>query len=96
MSRRAIRFGLVAAGLLLGSTGDAGACPVCFDGEEASRTAYAIGTVLLTFLPLALMGAAALWLRRRWRERERIGEAAFLDGNGEALSPTEGLRGPVS
>lgn len=90
MSRPALRrFGLVAASLLLGSTIDASACPVCFDGEEASRTAYAVGTAVLTFLPLALMGAAALWLRKRWRERERI-------GNEDALSATGGLRGPIS
>ena len=45
------------------------ACPVCFqsNGEE-SRWAFYATTVLLTCLPLSLVGGAVLWLRKRFNQ----------------------------
>jgi NADH:ubiquinone oxidoreductase subunit 3 (subunit A) len=40
------------------------ACPVCFDANEANRTAFVATTIFLSTLPLAMVGGIALWVRR--------------------------------
>jgi len=48
------------------------ACAVCFSGrEDEARLAFIWTTVLLTFLPLIMIGGFAWWLRRRTRELEQ-------------------------
>ena len=47
------------------------ACPVCFSGNDANREAYTLTFLLLTVLPLAMIGGLVLWVRRRIREVER-------------------------
>jgi hypothetical protein len=39
------------------------ACPVCFDANEANRTAFIATTVFLSLLPLTMIGAIVLWIR---------------------------------
>ena len=48
----------------------ASACAVCFSGRDETRLAYVLTTVLLTALPLALLGGFLWWLRRRARALE--------------------------
>jgi hypothetical protein len=55
------------------------ACPVCFDAEEEARLAYQIGAAAMTFLPLTLMGGAALFLRRRMKQRDLEASLPELD-----------------
>jgi hypothetical protein len=62
-SLAALAFSFVAL-----SPGIALACPVCFSGNEANRTAYFLTFLLLTSLPLALIGGLVWYLRKRARE----------------------------
>lgn len=50
--------------------GVAQACPVCFDAQGSARVAYFNTTILLSLLPLAFMGAIALYIRARLRAQE--------------------------
>jgi ABC-type spermidine/putrescine transport system permease subunit II len=44
----------------------AAACAVCFTGRsDETRVAFLATTVLLTALPLAMIGSLVWWLRRR-------------------------------
>lgn len=54
-----------AAALVALAPGAAEACAVCFSGREEGRAAYLVTTLLLTLLPLGLIGGLVLWLRRR-------------------------------
>jgi hypothetical protein len=46
----------------------ADACAVCMSGrDDDTQRAFLLGTILLSTLPLALIGGLALWLRRRAR-----------------------------
>lgn len=48
------------------------ACYVCMSGREDDvQLAFILTTVLLSLLPLGLIGGAVWWLRRRLREMER-------------------------
>lgn len=67
---RHLRAAALALGLALLTAAPAAACPVCFDAEDEAREAYLATTAVLSLLPLALAGGAALWVRRRLRERE--------------------------
>jgi cyanate permease len=60
--------GLLLVGVLLPAAADA--CAVCFSGRDETRLAYIVTTGILTFLPLAMFGGFALWLRSRVRQRE--------------------------
>ena len=44
------------------------ACPVCFVAREASRLAFLWTAILMTFLPLCMMGGLVYWL---WRQAQR-------------------------
>jgi hypothetical protein len=67
--------GLVGA-LLAGAPRVAHACAVCFTGrEDDARVAFIGTTVLLTLLPLAMIGGVAWWLWRRARALEREADA---------------------
>ena len=42
------------------------ACSVCFDSNAERRAAFLGTTVLLSLLPLGMLGSLVYWLRRRW------------------------------
>lgn len=44
------------------------ACPVCFDANEANRTAFIATTIFLSLLPLGMVGGIAYWIRQVTRE----------------------------
>jgi hypothetical protein len=67
---RRLRAAVLALGLTLLAAAPAAACPVCFDAEDEARHAYLATTAVLSLLPLALAGGAALWFRRRVRQRD--------------------------
>ncbi len=48
----------------------AAACAVCYGGGEESRNAFILTTVLLSVLPLAMIGSLGWWIWRRVREAE--------------------------
>lgn len=60
------------------------ACPVCFSGSDETREAFLLTTALLTFLPLAMIGAFVyvLVVRSREIDAEERAEAA-----GPGLAP---------
>lgn len=43
-------------------------CPVCLDAREAPRLAFFATTVLLSLLPLAMIGAVVWYIRRRSKD----------------------------
>jgi heme/copper-type cytochrome/quinol oxidase subunit 2 len=49
----------------------ASACSVCYAGAEESRKAFLLTTVLLSVIPLAMIGALAWWVWRHARDAER-------------------------
>lgn len=61
---------IVAAGLAWPAAGDA--CPVCFSGSDRSRLAFFGTTILMSLLPLGMIGSGLWWLRRR--AGEELGE----------------------
>jgi di/tricarboxylate transporter len=64
------RFALAIICLLLCallSPGAASACSVCFGGAEESRKAFLFTTVLLSMLPIGMIGALAWWVWRHAR-----------------------------
>jgi hypothetical protein len=62
---RAALFAAVLAALPRASE----ACAVCMSGrEDDTNRAFLIGTILLSVLPLALIGGIAWWIRRRASE----------------------------
>lgn len=72
MSTRARRFAAWLAGpvaaLLAAVPGPASACAVCLGGPgDRTQTGFLLGSLFLSALPLLLVGALALWIRRRAR-----------------------------
>ncbi len=62
---------LTLAGALLCWPSLALACPVCFDANEANREAFVLTTVVLSLLPLALIGGMLFYLYLRARRGAR-------------------------
>ncbi|HNN95663.1 MAG TPA: hypothetical protein PKI03_25465 [Pseudomonadota bacterium] len=56
------------------SPGDALACPVCFVAREASRLAFMWTAILMTFLPLAMIGGIVYWI---WRSARRAADESL-------------------
>lgn len=52
------------------------ACPSCASPLEENRQAFVDTTILLTVLPLTMIGGFVWWLRRRTREMEPAPEIA--------------------
>jgi hypothetical protein len=63
-----VKARLAAFGAVLSSPAVAYACPVCFDANEANRTAFIVTTIFLSLLPLAMVGGIAYWIRQLTRE----------------------------
>ena len=61
---------LAAFALLLLLPGVSEACAVCFSGRDETPLAFIGTTVLLSFMPILLVGGAVYFLRRRYRELE--------------------------
>jgi len=58
----------IAGALLLGTVlvpEASEACAVCFSGTDEYRHAFTLTTILLTFLPLTMLGATVWWMRKR-------------------------------
>lgn len=96
MSHRARQLSVsLAAGLalalLLATPEVAQACAVCFSGkDDETRVAFIITSVLLTFLPILLVGGVVAWIVRRVRQLERAeaAQAVGLPAPVRALSRT--------
>jgi len=48
----------------------ASACSVCYVGAEESRKAFLLTTVLLSLLPIGMIGTLAWWVWRHARESD--------------------------
>ncbi|RIL07294.1 MAG: hypothetical protein DCC71_03580 [Proteobacteria bacterium] len=72
---QAAAFALAAVALLLPAV--ASACPMCLSGQGGgTQKAFAIGSVFLSVTPLAVIGAAVWYLRRRARAIQHEDELA--------------------
>lgn len=69
-------FAVVAVFTLLILPDVAFACPVCFSGNEANRIAYYVSFLMMTTLPLALIGSFVYYLVRRAKELSAADELA--------------------
>jgi hypothetical protein len=49
----------------------AAACSVCYAGAEESRKAFLFTTVLLSLLPISMIGGLAWWVWRSARDADR-------------------------
>ncbi|MDD9944412.1 MAG: hypothetical protein OXU20_25430 [Myxococcales bacterium] len=72
----AVRTASGLAALALGVVGafpeTVSACSVCFSAKnEENQIAYLASTGFLTFLPLLLVGALLLWVRKRTQDTEQ-------------------------
>lgn len=63
-----MRARILAFAAVLATPTAAYACPVCFDANEANRTAFIVTTIFLSLLPLAMVGGIAYWIRQVTRE----------------------------
>jgi hypothetical protein len=69
VSRARALYAALAAALVCALPRAAEACAVCLSGrEDDNQRAFLAGTILLSTLPLALIGGIAWWVRRRARE----------------------------
>lgn len=65
------RWSLSMVAVAVGSVADlARACPSCASPLEENRQAFVDTTILLTFLPLIMIGGFIWWLRRKARQLE--------------------------
>lgn len=88
VARRAVPAGAVAIALAAAPRA-ADACAVCFSGKtDETRIAFILTTAFLTVMPLVLLGAAVLWLRRRLHrheaEQDAHRSAGAVRGDGSA------------
>jgi hypothetical protein len=62
----------IAAALLVATPRVAAACAVCLGGTGGGTSrAFALGTLLLSVMPLVMFGGIVLYLRRRMKAIER-------------------------
>ena len=45
--------------------GSADACPVCFSSDDGPRKAFLYTTIVMSALPMALVGGLTFWIFRR-------------------------------
>ena len=70
---------LVVLALLVALPEAAHACPVCFDSRDENRIAFFTTALLLTFLPLDMVGGVGIWVRRRLKRMELEGDVPDED-----------------
>jgi di/tricarboxylate transporter len=71
------RFALAITWLLLCAAflpESAAACSVCYVGAEESRKAFLFTTVLLSLIPIGMIGTFAWWVWRHAREADAADE----------------------
>lgn len=51
------------------------ACSVCGAGQEGTETSYVVMTLIVSFLPLAMIGGVVFWLWRAAKQRDQAIEA---------------------
>lgn len=51
------------------------ACSVCGAGQEGTETSYVVMTLIVSFLPLAMIGGVAFWLWRAIKQRDEAAQA---------------------
>jgi len=69
--------GLLAAALLLALAPDAAsACAVCTGGGEESRSAFIVATVMMSVLPLGMIGGVVWWVWRRTKAADEDAQAS--------------------
>ena len=59
--------------VLLVLTGGANACPVCFNADEDTRSAYVVTTVVMSALPLGMIGGLAFFFRWQLKDTDDSG-----------------------
>jgi hypothetical protein len=72
MSRLALALALAIFAIAL-IPDAAAACSVCYGGDEESRKAFLLTTVLLSLLPISMIGALAWWVWRSARDADGDG-----------------------
>jgi len=70
---------VLAFGLALVAPGVAEACSVCFSTTEQNQWAFIGTTVFLSALPVGILFALGLWLRRRVLEMDAHRESTRRD-----------------
>ena len=66
--KRSIRIAAaVALGLVVIAPSLSQACPMCFVGSERARIAIFRMTIVMSLLPLGMIGTGIVWLRRGGR-----------------------------
>ena len=51
-------------------------CAVCVGGNEPNRMAFIFTTILLTIVPLVVVGCAVRWIQKRAEERDALLESS--------------------
>lgn len=64
----------------------AAACPTCI-GQDPTLSAFFTTALLMSVLPLAMIGGLAVWIYRRGRARRRAASARPATGLESALAP---------
>ncbi|MBF0279853.1 MAG: hypothetical protein HQM13_18795 [SAR324 cluster bacterium] len=59
-------------------------CSVCFVGKEATMAAYYGTAIVLSLLPLAMVGALAYWVFRRYQQHDSVSAGEYLENNESA------------
>ena len=89
------RLAALAVGVLLPAA--ARACAVCGAGDGRNRAAFFWTTILLSLLPLAMLTAGLLYLRRETRRRRQAesGGPETADAAKGGLEPAGSLAAPA-
>ncbi len=70
---------IVALIFLLPSAG--WACAVCVGGNEPNRMAIIFTTILLTVVPLVVIGSAVRWIQKRSEQRDAAPQSSPTEGH---------------
>jgi len=82
-----------AAAIVVATPQIAAACAVCMGGVGGgTQRAFAIGSLFLSVLPLAVIGAAVLYLRRRARAIESEAQARRIAAPAQLVSRSSSSR----
>jgi hypothetical protein len=74
--------------VLLALPGAAEACAVCFQAKtDATRIAFIASTAAMTFLPLAVVGGLAWWVRRRFARADASADPLGSPGEAQPAVP---------